>query len=320
VFDVNELSEWGWIWRLGTKLRKRADSADDEDEGADDGAVDQAVAAALASTQSEICEDLSPAEAASEIIAAAEHGASPSPADPMAIGAAAVRGISPASADVPPHILARFKPGKKYPSAFDKKQGMDFGQVFDKAVGQALATMLGGVPVKQPKSTSLLPEHPDCVEVGPARVIGGVRPQNFDVAYRPDGVRVAYDSKTLNDAKSVQKNWQNMVNDLGTEATTVHTRFPYAVVAFIVAIPKPALGPGQQADLIRTLERLGTRRQVIDQNHLAEAIAFVVWDPATGLIDPNVPDRDSSLRYEQLMPKIFQCYVDRYKGLPPHDK
>ena len=28
-----------------------------------------------------------------------------------------------------------------------------------------------------------------------------------------------------------------MVNDLATEATTVHTRFPYCVVAFIVTVP-----------------------------------------------------------------------------------
>lgn len=29
-----------------------------------------------------------------------------------------------------------------------------------------------------------------------------------------------------------------MINDLGTEATTVHTRFPYAIVAFLVVVPK----------------------------------------------------------------------------------
>lgn len=66
------------------------------------------------------------------------------------------------------------------------------------------------------------------MEVGPTRVIGGIRPQNFDVAYRPDGVRFAYDSKTLNSRNSLGKNYQNMLNDLGTEAATVHIRFPSA--------------------------------------------------------------------------------------------
>jgi len=97
--------------------------------------------------------------------------------------------------------------------------------------------MLGDIPIVSGSSKKLIPSEADCVELGPARIIGGVRPQNFDVAYRPDGVRVAFDSKTLNDLKSAGKNWQNMVNDLATEAATVHTRFPYALVAFIVAIP-----------------------------------------------------------------------------------
>src|ERR1041385_8216951 len=108
------------------------------------------------------------------------------------------------------------------------------GNLFDEAVGRALAVMLGGIPVEKPVATSLIAPKADCVEVGPVRVIGGVRPQNFDVGYRPDGVRFAFDSKTLNDAKSVPKNWQNMINDLATEATTVHSRFPHAVVAFMV--------------------------------------------------------------------------------------
>ena len=111
------------------------------------------------------------------------------------------------------------------------------GGVIDSAVGTALAVMLGGVPIERPNPNSLLPVGPDCVEVGPVRVVGGVRPQNFDVGYRPDGIRFAFDSKTLNDRSSIGKNWQNMINDLATEATTVHSRFPYAVVGFMVVYP-----------------------------------------------------------------------------------
>jgi hypothetical protein len=122
------------------------------------------------------------------------------------------------------------------------------GNLFDKKVGEALAVMLGGIAVVEPNANALIPPGRNCVEVGPCRIIGGVRPQNFDVAYRPDGVRFAFDSKTLNDAKSVQKNYQNMINDLGTEATTVHIRFPYALVAFLVAIPGPCLATERGTD------------------------------------------------------------------------
>ncbi|MBV9709281.1 MAG: hypothetical protein JO011_00020, partial [Ktedonobacteraceae bacterium] len=88
----------------------------------------------------------------------------------------------------------------------------NLGELFDKAVGTALSALLGSIPIVTPSSSALIPSQSDCVEVGPVRVIGGVRPQNFDVGYRPDGIRFAYDTKTLNDAKSVGKNWQNMVN------------------------------------------------------------------------------------------------------------
>ena len=66
----------------------------------------------------------------------------------------------------------------------------DLGKLFDTGVGTALAVMLGSVPIEVPTATSLTPTQPDCVEVGPVRIIGGVKPQNFDVGYRPDGVRL----------------------------------------------------------------------------------------------------------------------------------
>lgn len=211
------------------------------------------------------------------------------------------------------------KGNEKAPNCFDKKQGMDFGIQFDKAFGKSLAKMLGGINVVSPNATSLLPIEPDCVEVGTTRIVGGIRPQNYDAAYRPDGPRVVYDSKTLNDQKSIGKNWQNMINDLATEASTVHTRFPYCLVCFIVILPRPALQPTQERDMIRTLERLGSRKDVLDQAHLAEAISLVVWDPNTGNIDAGSPPVTSNLRLETMHERIFPHYLARYKGLAPHD-
>jgi hypothetical protein len=207
----------------------------------------------------------------------------------------------------------------KRPECFDRHQSVNFASFIDAEFARVLAVMLGGIPVERPSGNALLPSIPDCVEIGPVRIIGGIRPQNFDAAYRPDGPRVVFDSKTLNDFKSVGKNWQNMVNDLATEAATVHTRFPYALVAFIVVIPKPALGSKQEADIIRTLERLGTRNDVLDQTHLAEALSLIIWNPETGEIDPSIPSQDSNLRIEKFSDMLYPHYLNRYKGLPPHD-
>jgi len=207
----------------------------------------------------------------------------------------------------------------KRPESFDRQQSVNFASFIDVEFASSLAAMLGKIPVERAKSNMLLPPLPDCVEVGPVRIIGGIRPQNFDAAYRPDGPRVVFDSKTLNDFKSVGKNWQNMVNDLATEAATVHTRFPYALVSFIVAIPKPALGSKQETDIIRTLERLGSRKDVLDQTHLAESLSLIVWHPNTGEIDPEIPAQTSSLRIEKFSATLYPHYLNRYKGLPPHD-
>lgn len=192
------------------------------------------------------------------------------------------------------------------------------GNLFDQAVGRSLAVMLGGIPIVVPSRSALVPARPDCVEVGPMRVVGGVRPQNFDVGYRPDGVRFAFDSKTLNDRESIKKNWQNMINDLSTEATTVHTRFPHAVAAFMVVYPIPAVEFGQRTATIQTLERMTGRLEVQDPAHMAEAISLVLWDPNTGEISPTLPSPDSPLRIERFSQQVERAYVSRYKGLPPH--
>lgn len=196
---------------------------------------------------------------------------------------------------------------------------LELGNLFDRKVGEALAVMLGSINVVSPNRDSLTPTEPNCVEIGPCRIIGGVRPQNFDVGYRPDGVRFAFDSKTLNDTKSVQKNYQNMINDLGTEATTVHIRYPYAIVAFLVAVPLPCLTSPQKETLTYTLERLTLRGSPLDSVHKAESITLVIWDPSTGQIDTTWPVPDSPLRIEKFSEQVENAYKDRYKGLPPHD-
>lgn len=195
---------------------------------------------------------------------------------------------------------------------------IDLCNVFDKAVGSALSTLLGNIPIVTPNRKALTPNQPDCVEVGPVRIVGGVRPQNFDVGYRPDGVRFAFDSKSLNDAKSVSKNWQNMINDLATEATTVHTRFPHAVVAFMVIIPEPCIAEPRLSAISQTLERLSKRTGFDEPSHRAEVISLVLWNPTTGVINPTVPDPDSPLRIDSFSAQVESVYVNRYKGLPPH--
>jgi hypothetical protein len=203
-------------------------------------------------------------------------------------------------------------------SELPKSQGELVGKLCDETVGNALATMLGGISVKEPKTNSLLPSGPDCVEIGPTRVIGGIRPQNFDVAYRPDGIRFAYDSKTLNTKKSLGKNYQNMINDLGAESTTVHARFASAIVAFIVAVPEPCLG-NHGRNLMAALTRLCGRETTSGDLYKAEAIGLIIWHPRDGSIDANWPPAGSPLRIERFSQQVEACYTYRFAGQPPHN-
>ena len=205
----------------------------------------------------------------------------------------------------------------KGPQRFDRKQSIHFAQIFDRAFATSLAAMLGDVSVVKPGANALTPAQPDCVEIGSTRVIGGIRPQNYDVAYRPDGPRIVFDSKTLNDEASIRKNWQNMINDLASEAATVHTRFPYCIVAFIVALPLPAVRPRQRRAIASTLDRLGSRRDELDQHHLAEAIALVIWDPVTGQVS-SPDDSTQSISLASMRERLESSYSDRYRHLPPH--
>lgn len=210
------------------------------------------------------------------------------------------------------------EPQTKRPNRFDRAQGMEFARIFDHAFADALAVMLGGIPVVTPNANALTPRQPDCVEVGTTRVVGGIRPQNYDVAYRPDGPRVVFDSKTLNEGSSVRKNWQNMINDLASEAATAHTRFPFCIVAFIVAIPAQAVLERQRRAIVSTLERLGSRKDELDQHHLAEAVSLVLWNPDSGEIDADTPGGDSPIRLRNMSRRIESAYRDRYQHLPPH--
>lgn len=195
----------------------------------------------------------------------------------------------------------------------------ELGALFDSAIGNSLAIMLGNIPVITPNPNDLIPQQRDCVEVGPVRVIGGIRPQNFDVGYRPDGIRIVSDSKTLNDLQSVRKNYQNMINDIGTEATTVHTRFPFAIVTFMIVIPTPCLISPQKESITYTLERMTGRSSPLDSTYKSEVTSLVLWDPQTGIIDPNWPVNTSPLRIERFSQNLEAVYFDRYKGLPPHN-
>jgi hypothetical protein len=101
---------------------------------------------------------------------------------------------------------------------------------------------------------------------------------------------------------------------------TVHTRFPFAVVGFMVVIPSPCFTGGLRTRFTRMLDRLVGRNSPIDLAHKAEAVSLVLWNPGSATVDTNWPEVDSPLRIERFSEQIQIQYYKRYDGMPPHDQ
>jgi len=80
----------------------------------------------------------------------------------------------------------------------------------------------------------------------------------------------------------------------------------------------PCVAEPQRSAMIETLERLARRSSVEAPDYMAEAISFVLWNPAEGDIDADSPSPQSPLRIEKFSIQVKTAYVSRYKGLPPH--
>lgn len=230
---------------------------------------------------------------------------------------------------LPPYGKEWLKGGGKLPGkkATGYNSAAALGNEIDQVFAHALARFLGDVDIHQAprgrgSGVALHPPAPDCVEFGDVTIAGGARTQRFDVAYRPDGARIAFDNKTLNGEDSMGKNWNNMVNDLVAEATTVHHRFPDSVVAFFILVPEPVLAKGNRLEeSSRSIARIGGRVQAQVENlHLAEAICLAAWDPATGIISKTKPDPATfaMIRIENFASTLEERYRERFKFAPPH--
>jgi hypothetical protein len=182
--------------------------------------------------------------------------------------------------------------------------------------------MLGGIPVLPASGSvfkpSLYPPAADCVEIGEIPIVGGVRKQNFDVVYRPDGARIALDSKSLNSASSWTKNWQNQINDLATEATTLHSRYPDAVAAFLISVPSGALTAPQLDRFAGALLRISGRVEPDQRPYLAEAMCLAVWNTATGVIAPPLAGSAAALHVGNFHVTIERLYSERFGLSLPH--
>jgi hypothetical protein len=155
---------------------------------------------------------------------------------------------------------------------------------------------------------------------GEREVSGALRVVKADVSeyHSLDGLRLAVEIKPVNLA--VGRAIWNRFGDIRTFAVNLHLKFPFSVIGGVLVIPttertkeghrKPTTHLIMRA--VARLVRAGGRRTEGDASHLLEAIAVVVYDPATGVLDPNLPPSDTGLRWDDFIKKLAFVYDSRF--------
>jgi hypothetical protein len=158
---------------------------------------------------------------------------------------------------------------------------------------------------------------------GEREVGGGLRSVKADLSEMTatDGLTLAVEIKPVHLA--IGRAIWNRFGDIRTFAVNIHLKFPFAVVGGIMTIPtSERLRSGADADWKSTVHlveravgrfvRAGGRKSEGDAAHLLEAIAVVVFDPTTGVIDPAVPPVGVGLRWQEFVDQMVAGYQARF--------
>lgn len=161
---------------------------------------------------------------------------------------------------------------------------------------------------------------------GERDVGGGLRTVQADVSEMTptDGLTLAVEIKPVHLA--VGRAIWNRFGDVRTFAVNIHLKFPFAVVGGVMTLPtrervrsgddtvwKPTTHLVERA--VTRFVRAGGRETEGDAPHLLEGIAVVVFDEATGLLDPQVPPPGSGLRWPEFVDRLAASYTARFGDL-----
>lgn len=159
---------------------------------------------------------------------------------------------------------------------------------------------------------------------GERNVGGGLRVVQADVSEMTDtdGLTLAVEIKPVHLA--VGRAIWNRFGDIRTFAVNIHLKFPFAVIGGIMTVPTlERKRSGADVEwkttvplVTRAVERFvraGGRQREGDAPHLLEAIAVLVFDHRTGLIDADVPPVESGLRWSEFITQMATTYLARFE-------
>jgi hypothetical protein len=161
---------------------------------------------------------------------------------------------------------------------------------------------------------------------GERDVGGGLRTVQADVSEMTptDGLTLAVEIKPVHLA--VGRAIWNRFGDVRTFAVNIHLKFPFAVVGGVMTLPmRERVRSGDDSQWKSTTHlveravtrfvRAGGRETEGDAPHLLEGIGVVVFDEATGLLDPGIPPAGCGLRWDEFVDRLAVSYDARFGNL-----
>jgi hypothetical protein len=143
--------------------------------------------------------------------------------------------------------------------------------------------------------------------------VGGWRTISVDIHIGESkfGLLLAVDPKHLQ-GQSVEKNWNNTLNDLIAFSANFHTRFPLCVVGGMIGFKRSDIkNPNKLKDMYSVVEHVATRDRPTDPLNLLEAFSFVAYECNPFGLSPNVPPPGSNLRADKAIDRMVDLLIQR---------
>lgn len=213
--------------------------------------------------------------------------------------------------------------GPKPPEAAKQSDKKNYSEKLSNAIALAVAARLRELGVRgcQPEFSS-----------GRERQFaGGIGPKKVDVSYatEEDGLVLAVSIKTISfsdrKTRNYQKNLTNRRGDLLAEATTLHQRFPYAVVGGLFLFDEGAAQDGTPRrpstfvtanEYFKAFDRRGTQANSVEKFEALGIVLYRAAEPVSyNYVDAGHPETKRALDdfFLRLLDRVADRNPDRFR-------
>jgi hypothetical protein len=213
--------------------------------------------------------------------------------------------------------------GVRPPDDADRETKKNYAERLSNQVALAVAARL--------RELGLAGCHPDPAGGRERQFAGGIGAKKVDVSYatEEDGLILGLSVKSISfpdrRTRNYQKNLTNRRGDLLAEATTLHQRFPYAVIGGLFLFDEGAARDGTDRrpstfltahEYFRAFDRRGSQSNAVEKFEALGIILYRAVEPADyRYYDAGEPDAQRSLDtfFRHLLERIAERNADRFR-------